>query len=211
VKKYITIALVTLMMIAILNSCKKDSPHKDYTASIKDKTWWGTLTYTGQAPEYYSIHFNGDNSFTWSQLLGDYNGHWVVSGRQLVMTIDLNGVEIKADISDDDNLMNITANTSYYIVNSGDRVDNPDILLDNTIWKGTATGAPTILRFKPGLKVEAELGNNIYGSDPYKRSASGAAIKSELNPGYTLFIVVISANEMRGADNSGFQWKMIKQ
>jgi hypothetical protein len=210
-KKNLRYIFFTLASIVILAGCKKDNSPKDYAKSIKDKTWWGTLTYTGQAPEYYSIHFNENNSFTWSQLLGDYNGHWVVGGKQLVMTFDLSGVEIKADISDDDKLMNITANTSYYIVNSGDRVDKPDILLDNTIWNGTAAGAPTILRFKPGLKVEGELSNNIYGSDPYKRSASGAAIKSELNPGYTLFIVVISANEMRGADNSGFQWKMIKQ
>jgi hypothetical protein len=137
--------------------------------------------------------------------------HWAIHDKQITMTFDANTAQVKADISVDDKLINITDNTGYYEINSGQIIANPDILLDNTLWKGTASLVPTTLRFKSGLKVEAELGDNIYGSDPYKRSASGGAIKSEVNPGYTLFCIIVSGNEMRGADNLGYQWQLTKQ
>jgi hypothetical protein len=213
-KKYSGIMLIAMLSIVIAAGCKKDnSPKiKDYAASVKDQTWWGKLTNTGEPSAYYSVHFNADSILLWSQQSGDYPGKWTINGKKLTMDFPLLNVKITADISDNDTLVNIADNNIYSEVNSGERVANPAIPLDNTVWKGTAASVlATTLRFKPGLKVEGELTNNLYGSDPYERSASGAAIRTELNPGYTLFIVVISANEMRGADNIGYQWKMIKQ
>jgi hypothetical protein len=63
-KKHINIVLVTVLLMSFITGCKKNntaSP-KDYAASIKDKTWWGQLTYTGKTQEYYSVHFNADNT-----------------------------------------------------------------------------------------------------------------------------------------------------
>jgi hypothetical protein len=210
-KKYLRVILAVIFYTSLLLSCKKDSTPKDYTASVKDKTWWGMLTYTGQTAEYYSVHFNADNTLVWSELSGDFTGHWAITNKQITITF-ASTTQVKADISDDDKLINITDNTGYYEINSGQIIANPNITLDNTVWKGTASlTTPTTLRFKSGLKVEAELGNNVYGSDTYKRSASGEAIESELNPGYTLFVIVVSENKIRGADNLGYQWQLTKQ
>lgn len=133
-KKYINIMMVTLMVMGLLFSCKKSSTPipKDYTVLIKDKTWWGQLIYTGQTAEYYCIQFNTNGSFTWSQLLGDYPGHWVINGNRLTMIINANDLQIEADISDDNNLLNITDNINSLKVNSGELNANPNITLDNT-------------------------------------------------------------------------------
>src|SRR6266511_5776183 len=105
--------------MGILIGCKKSDTPKDYAASIKDRTWWGIFTNTGKTPEYYSIHFNTDSSLLWSDLSGDYAGKWKIADRQLTMTFTAINDEIKADITDDDKLENITDNTSFYDVNSG--------------------------------------------------------------------------------------------
>jgi hypothetical protein len=97
-----------LAFIAMPVACKKGSDSKDYSQSIKGRAWWGTLTYSGKNPEYYTIHFNTDNSFLWSQMTDYYTGKYVLNGRQLTLTFDASGAEIKAQISADDKLLDIT-------------------------------------------------------------------------------------------------------
>ena len=83
--------LVILLVTNILLSCKKSNDSiptpsiKDYSVSIKDKTWWGTFTINGQKAQYYSVQFNADNSLVWSQLSGDYPGKWTLDGKKLVI------------------------------------------------------------------------------------------------------------------------------
>src|SRR6266542_4422176 len=113
-KKYISTILLTLTMV--MDSCIKSDTPKDYAVSIKDKTWWGTITYTGKTTEYYSVHFDADSSLLWSQLSGDYAGKWRIANRQLTMTFTGINDVIKADITDDDKLENISDNASYYEV-----------------------------------------------------------------------------------------------
>ena len=146
-KKYVSTMLVILLLTVTIFSCKKSNGPKDYNASIKDKTWWGEFAYTGQDAEYYSVHFNVDNSLTWTQWSGDYPGQWTLNGKQLTITFTGNSVEINADISDDDKLMNISDNTANSEINSGQLIVNPKISLDNTVSVSyTHLTLPTILR-----------------------------------------------------------------
>ncbi|GAC1448488.1 MAG: hypothetical protein NVSMB7_09970 [Chitinophagaceae bacterium] len=193
---------------------QKSSTPKDYTASIKEKTWSGMLTYTSQTTEYYSVHFNTDNSLIWSQLSGDYIGHWAINGKQLTLTFTNSNAQIKADISDADTLMNIVANVSLYIINSGKLLANPTVSLDNTVWKGlTVTGAASSflqMSFMPGSKVEVKV-STVPETNTYTRSASGAVIRTVFKSAI-FFGIITSNNEIHGSiNNPKNTWYVIKQ
>jgi hypothetical protein len=217
-KKHLEIITALLFFAGILFSCKKVNTPKDYTASIKDKTWWGVMTYTSQVFQYYSVHFNADNTLKWSQLSGDYDGQWIINGKQLTITFSVSGVEIKADISDDDKLMNIADNTTSYIINSGELIANPNLPLDNTVWKGSisdnsgGTSSALQMSFMPGLKIGLKVGNGMYGPYSYTRSPSDAIIRFQAGVGYPYFGVVTSGGEMKGSYYSfNHPWQIIKQ
>jgi hypothetical protein len=212
-KKHLRITLVIIILIAALISCKKNStpPPKDYAASVKDKTWSGELAYTGKTTEYYAVHFNADNTLLWSQFAGDYTGHWVLTGKELTITFDGNSVEIKATISDDDNLVNITDNTSASEINSGGLIANSTVPLDNTEWKGAISYPVTKalqFSFKPGLQVIINLQNTPVKTYTYTRSPSNAIIRIS-----TIFFgVITSGGKMKGSiDNSPVIWQTVKQ
>lgn len=218
-KKHLNITPILFLSIFISFSCKKNNTpppaSKDYSASIKDKTWLGKFTYTGKTAEYYSVHFNTDNTLTWSQLLGEYTGHWVVNSKTITMTFDANTSQIKADITDDDKLMNIVvANTNAYTVNNGQLNANTNLPLENTTWKGTimisASPGKYQTNFLPGLQVDATIGANPTGKFAYTRSTSGAI---RFSTGSTIvFGVVISPTQMEGSyGNSNIQWQTTKQ
>ena len=215
-KKYPGIIFVLLLSAGILSSCKKDSDSssKKITESIKDKSWSGTIIYTGKPTEYYSVHFNADNTLEWAQISGKYTGHWVLNGTALTLTFDANTVEVKANISGDNRLTNITDNTSVYEITSGGLVAKPDISLENTVWKGTRTNtiAGTMLayqmNFMTGNKVEIRIGNVLDGVYSYTREAAGAAFRT----GKGIFGTIISDGEMMGSDvNAAIPWEAIKQ
>jgi hypothetical protein len=220
-KKHLYVALVTLLSLGIAFSCKKSSTPatpatpatRDYAASIKDKTWWGMFAYTGKTPESYSIYFGKDNTILWSELSGNYGGAWVVNDKQLTITFS-SGAKVSADISDDNKLSNIVASSSAYKVNSGALVANPNLPLDNTVWKGSLfTGAYVIyqMNFMPGLKVELKIDNMTYPPFPYTRLATGGAIRIQ-TPGNVFFGVVTSDKEMKGANGyATLPWEATKQ
>src|SRR6478752_4424966 len=105
-KHIITLSLL-FITVTILLSCNKTDVttpvSKDYSASIKEKSWWGEITYTGKTTEYYSVYFKADGTLLWSQLSGDYAGHWAIKDKELTMTFDANSVTIQATLTDDDN------------------------------------------------------------------------------------------------------------
>lgn len=210
-KKYFKIILVTFLLTGILFSCKKSSTPKDYTASIKDKTWGGELTYSGKTTEYYSVHFNADNTLTWSQFAGDYAGHWILSGKQLTITFNGNNTELKADISDDDNLVNITDNTTASEINSGELITNSIMSLDNTVWKGAMNYPVTKalqLSFTPGLQIVFNLENTPVKTYTYTRNPSNATIRIST----VFFGMITSGSKMKGSvDNAVYIWQTTKQ
>lgn len=215
-KKYISIIIVTAALLGGITGCKKnnDASSTGYGSSIKDKTWSGTLTYTGKTPEYYSVHFNADNTLVWVQLSGGYTGHWAISGKTITITFDANTAKIVADVSGDNELLNIADNTGAYEINSGVLVATPNISLDNTVWKGaeinTISNAtkPLQLTFKPGYLVEFKSGATVIGTNSYSRNAGGAAIHFSGGS----FGVLMSGAEMKGSDGgAAFPWQAIKQ
>lgn len=211
--------LAALMITVILFSCKKSSDTtplpKDYTASIKNKTWWGVFTYTGKTAEYYSVHFNADNTLLWSQLSGDYAGTWVINNKSVTLKFSGSGAEIKADITDDDKFMAISDNTPSYEINNCQLITSPNISLENTIWKGSiinGTSGSMQLKFLPGFKVELKLNNTIYAPITYTRSPSGGAFRFDTGGGYFYFGVVTSAIELKGSGNdSQFPFQLTNQ
>ena len=197
----------------IITSCKKnDSPDpKDYAASIKDRTWWGMLANSGKTPEYYSVHFNTDNTLTWSQFAGDSPGHWVLTGKTLTITFDGKSIELKADISDSDQLVNIADNTSAFDITSGELIGNTNTNLDNTTWNGTIDYPSTKalqLGFKPGLQVTVNVENSPVKTYTYTRSSSNGVIRIS-----TIFCgIIVSGSKMKGSiDNSTYIWQATKQ
>jgi hypothetical protein len=213
-KKYLSSIPTLLFCAGILFSCKKDSTPtpKDYTASIKDKTWSGAITYTGKTTEYYAVHFKANNTLEWAQLSGIYTGHWIINGKELTLTFDGNTVQITADISDDSTLMNIIDNTGVYEVNSGRMIADPGLPLDYTVWKGTRTNTvtgtilPYEMNFITGSTFQIKLANIVIGTSSYTRS--GATIRAAGG----FFGTLMSTGEMKGSDtNSAFTWHATKQ
>jgi hypothetical protein len=206
-KKHISIILATLMIMGVMASCIKDpNPNRIYYYPfIKYKTWWGMLTYTGKTPEYYSVHFNADNSLVWSQLSGDYPGQWSLNDKQLTMTFPGIGSTIKAEISVDGNnarLLNFTDNNTSFTINSGELVPNPTIPLGYTVWSMTLGGSPGYeMIFMPDSKVIIKQGSVVSGTYNYKRLPLGAGILVDF--GGTLFFgVVTTEGEMKGSSGT---------
>jgi hypothetical protein len=211
-KKYLKMIAISMVMVIALNNCKKDDNvvPKNYLAAIGNQTWWGTFTYTGQNAEYFSVHFNANNTLMWSQSLGDYPGKWTIDGKALTMNFT-NGTQIRADITDDNKLTNIVANTKFYIVNSGQQVASTFIVLDNTMWEGTTkimgSSDPLAATFRPNLA--ATIDNVEY---EYSKSASGMAIRATSNnTKLTFFGVLTSGTEMRGTDSNSSDWQLTKK
>jgi hypothetical protein len=198
-KKYLRILLITLLSTVILFSCKKTNTPapNDYTAAIKDKTWWGIFAYTGKTPEYYSLQFNADNTLMWSESVGDYPGKWVLKDRTLTITFNASGSQIKADIgTDDKQLINISVNNNLYVVNSCELIAHPNITLENTNWNGSTSSYGVIFatKFRPGFVVDVNL-NFSTKTYSYSRSASGAAFRVI---GAPYFGVLTSDTTMKG-------------
>jgi hypothetical protein len=216
-KQYMMRTMLVLVVMGILFSCKKDN-EKKFIDSIAGKTWWGKFAYTGKVSQYYSIQFDANGSFTWSELTADYTGKWLVKGKHLTFTFDGTNKQIKADIAGDRKLFNIENNSTYgWAIESGQLIANPNMSsLDNTFWKGayiTIPGPVTVignLRFLPDLKLQVEFpgSNTKEGPFSYTRSASGVAIRVQKN----LFGIILSETEMKGTDhNNIFEWSVIKQ
>jgi hypothetical protein len=216
-KAYSIIALSIFLSIVLMSGCKKDDAPKDYAEAISNKTWSGSITYTGDSIQYYTVYFNPDKSLLWSQYSGDYPGNWVLSGKQVSMSFVGNNAIIKADITDDDKFSNITVeNTNAYKVNSGALVASPAMGLESTTWDGTGFSGfsqyPYQMNFLPGGIVRLKLNNTLYPSYPYTRSASGAAIRFNTFLGPKVFAVIMSDNEIKGCmGGSVYPWRTIKQ
>ncbi len=213
-KTRLCIILLVLLSTAISFSCKKDSTAagKDYAASVKDKTWWGMLAYTGKPQEPYSVHFNTGNSLNWSQLPGDNPGHWALDGKALTITFDGNNLEIKADISENDELVNIKDNsTASDIISGGLIANSSNSSLDNTTWSGTIDYPSTKalqLSFKPGMQVIVNVENIPVKTYTYTRSSSNTVIRIST----AFFGIIISSSKMKGCiDNAGYIWQLTKQ
>lgn len=216
VKKHINKIILIANFVGFIGACNKsDNAVPNVNASsIKDKTWSGSLTYSGKTTEYYSVRFNGDNTLLWAELSGDYTGHWTISGKKITMNFDSRAEKISADISENNELLNITNNSGTYEVYSGALVANSNLSLDNTIWKGAETNTNTSatkkiqLNFKSGNLVECILDTTILGTFSYSRNAGGAAI----HIGDHFFGVILPSAEMRGSDGrADFPWHAIKQ
>ena len=208
--------ILFLTIVTILLSCKKSNSPKDYSASIKDKTWWGTLTNTGETVQYYSVHFNSNKTLLWSQLAGDYDGQWDVSGKQLTMILGSSGVQITATISENNTLTAITDNTGASEVNSGELLANPNLTLDNTTWKGTyfngSTQQPLLFSFSSGSNITIKFGNFPTNVHVYTRTPSGGAIRFDPTSPYPFFGVLTSSTLLKGSEQDyRFSWTAIKQ
>ena len=215
-KSFTTLISMFCIAAMILFGCNKDdSPKKDYVESIKDKTWWGTLTYTGQKAEYYSVHFNADKSLLWSQLSGDYPGIWEINDKHLKMTFPSLKSEIDGDISKNDTLLNISDNNATVTINSGKLIANPHIILDNTVWLGSAnmtTAKVLELTFIAGSLIKINIENSTIKTYAYTRSLSGSVFRATLTGGDVFFGVTTSDNQMKGSiGKSDNPWQTIKQ
>jgi hypothetical protein len=191
-------------------SCNKDNTSKDYMASIKGKTWWGMFTYTGNTSEYYSVHFNEDNSLDWSQLPGDDGGQWLLDGKHLTISLTRNNVKMQADISNDDKLENVTDNSSKYEFKSGQLIPNPKLSLANTVWKGDWGGVPFLLTFLNDSRMKTKFGSDER-EVTYTRSSSGAAIRFDRSSVYYYMAVITTDTVMKVGDNGMGLWRAVKQ
>jgi hypothetical protein len=166
------------------------------------------ITYTGKNPEYYSVHFNNNNSLIWSRQPGDYSGQWMLDGKHLTISLETNSVKIQADISNDNKLENITDNTANYEINSGQLIINPKLPLQNTVWKGMWSAAHLQLNFFDDTKMKAGT-EGFFNDLNYTRTASGAVIR--FSPGYDFMGIIISDSVMKGGDKYNGVWEVLKQ
>jgi hypothetical protein len=218
-KKYLSIFLLLLLSAGALISCKKDNKPKDLRASFADKTWSGSMTYTGLDAEYYSVRFNNDNTLSWSQFSGDYSGTWQLTDHLLTMSFDVSGVEIKAGVSDDQKLSGfVVKNTNSYKINTCAPLNDPNPSLDNTVWEGSLQKSTVtekyVMSFKPGSQIILDIeGSVLPQTGVYERLKSGGGIRVSF--AVPKFIGVITANkEMRGILGLGttrYPWAATKK
>jgi hypothetical protein len=216
VKKQFIVITATLLCVVLVVGCKKsttpdNNTPKDYSASVINKTWWGTFSYKGQTDEYYSMHFNADNTLDWDQLLGQYKGFWALDNNRLSITFVGNDTKITAKIGDDNKLSQFSDNTDFSELKTGQLVENPQIRLDNTVWTGMeksiSDSISVKLEFNEKSQVTSTLSSQYYSyiSD-YSRSSSGGALWVTIE-GRDNFLVIVSENEMKGTAVS-FQFPM---
>lgn len=208
-KKNIELFIVLIAVALPFCSCKKETAaapvqQKNYTAVISDKTWWGTLTNAGETAQYFSVHFNADNTLSWSQLSDDYAGRWTVDNKKLTLTFTNPAVVITGEITDDNKLTNITSSTANK-VNTAELLAEPNMPLEGSVWLGTRiaqVGKPTDvmqLTFLPGDKVEIKINNVFYAAPShfYSRPASGGCFRIKY---LKYFGVILSPGEMKGCE-----------
>ena len=216
-KKYLPYTMFILSAVLILSGCKKDSTSSgNYSASVSDKTWWGLFTYAGDTTEYYSVHFNTDNSLVWNQMLGEYAGTWSISSNHLTMNLGINSLIITADITGDNKLANIKTNNSS-VINIGQLLTNPSQLsLDGTIWKGVFTDKigstyNMTMEFQTGGQVVIGLDGLTADTFTYARSASGVTIRA-INGSDIWFGIIQSDTKMIGTeDKAENKFELTKQ
>jgi hypothetical protein len=213
-KKHTSMLLIVVLNAGVFISCKKDNKTKD--KSVAGKTWFGQVTYTYQSPEYYCIHFNDDHSLIWSQFSGDSTGRWLQEGRSLKINFTGNSNEIRAEISDNDTLMNVSDNSTNFQINSGKLVADPNMSIDNTLWKSIiydkSSGISLAMQmsFKPDSKVEIKVGS-IQGLFTYVRYATGGVIRVKY-PTMNIFGIVVSDREIDGSYYGAFDsYEMTRQ
>jgi hypothetical protein len=172
----------------------------DYNTVIREKTWWGNLTNPGEKSQFYSVHFNADQSLVWNQASGEYFGSWSLDGNHLVLNFPSISVVVKADIAKDSTLTNITcSNTST--INSGKMLGLTSKPLVGTTWIGTYLEGKTSrvfrLFFKDAVNVEIMLDGvpEIY---QYVVTTSGVVFRTNVKPGY--------AHLFFGLNNKDGQW-----
>ena len=205
--------LITLIFSAVIfSNCKKEKVQsKDYTASVNDKTWWGTFHNAGEAIQYYSVHFNADHSVVWNQISGDYPGNWTVEGNKVTLDFPTLNVKVEAEIGDNNKWQNISTNTPNK-VNTGELIENPDIQLDNTIWNTTRTNVVTDatiglkFTFIPGNIVLITGSGLVNAPFSYSRSLSGGAIRIFTITQY--FGVITADGVIKGNfGDADYQWQ----
>ncbi|MDN5284530.1 MAG: hypothetical protein JWR38_804 [Mucilaginibacter sp.] len=214
-KKFI---LLTIGLATVFAGCKKSKdvgpqPEKDYGAVIKDKTWTGEFTYAGQPKGYYSVQFNADNTSVWSEAGGNYTGGtWALNGKQLSI-IQTAFIQSKGDISDDNQLINISNTSASLTLNSGQLNTNANMVLDNTLWKGTIADATNVLTpisfaFASGLKLTVTSSAGVI-IKVYERGGASVRFK---DPGVTSFgVITPDGKQIRGVSSNHAQWQLTKQ
>ena len=218
----IRVILFTIVSTIMLFGCNEDDPTKDYAASIRNKTWWGTLTNTGEAAQYYSVHFDTDGGLVWSQLSGDYGGKWVVEKNKVTLTFSAINVIVTGEISENDTLMNITTNTLNK-VNSGKLGPNPMTVWENTLWKGMlwASNEPGFsykikflqILFTPNLKYSISMPALGASDFSYEQSPSGGFFRIKKLESFhpEFFGILVSDREIKGNTSDLFTFQLIKQ
>lgn len=220
-KKYLNLFPVLLLINFFLPGCKKDTNTiKDYGALVKGKIWTGEFTYTGQPTGYYSAQFNADSTISWADLAGSLSGgKWSLHGKQLTLNLTAS-IQCKGDLSDDNQLINITNSNAVLSLNSGQLNPYGGMVLDGHKWKGSVrnySGTKSInisITFNPALKIEVDGGPfpAMLINQPYERL--GASIRFT-NSGITFFGVISpNGTEIKGQTYGGtdkYNWQITKQ
>jgi hypothetical protein len=212
------IRLITSVIFCAITlcACKKETASdnnkpKDYSTSIVNKTWWGTFSYKDQTDEYYSMHFNADNTLDWDQLLGQYKGFWTLESNRLTITFVGNDTKITAKIGDDNKLSQFSDNTDFSELKTGQLVENPLIRLENTVWTGMEKSKSDSISVKLEFNEKSQVLSTLSSQDyrylsDYSRFSSGGALRVTIE-GKNNFLVIVSENEMKGTAVS-FQFPM---
>src|SRR5690349_8875338 len=190
------IALSTGLMFLIIAGCKKENNKADaYPSLFKNTVWTGEFHYTSKPSEPVSMEFKEGGQVTWYEWAGDFPGTWKVEKELLTVTFS-DGRAFSASITPDHKLSNFqNLAVNGYELDNAALNNEPDVSLDNTVWKGTNV----VMQFKPGSLVDVELGGRVdYNNLSYVRKAK--FIRFSLLPTYKWFMVNNSIPVMKGVN-----------
>jgi hypothetical protein len=211
-----------LILVLFACSCRKSATPentKDYSSMIRNRNWWGTITYTGESLKYFSVHFNDDSTLIWDEDRGTFTGHWTLIDRQLIVKFDSSGYRFTANI-ENEKFSYLASSSPKFQVNSGQLIKDLNLSIENTTWIGPGY-VPEILyvmQFSPeaSYKLDDDKYGNTRELGHYIILPSGGGLKMQFQTytghPYNLSILIFtSGTEMVGSVEGYKYFTLTKQ
>lgn len=202
-----------VMLLFLLGACGKnkgdDTPPADqYSKFFKNTLWSGEFKYaTRTYPDVVGISFNGNNTFIWRDMDGDFAGTYTIDNNgMLELLFTVSGARLSAKVSKEGALSDFRYAQATWEIHKLTLSTITTTAMTGTTWKNTKDG-PTVslLTFNPTNQVR-----NSY----HDRSTTYAQNDQSIRFGYSqdgivkvefrYLLIQVSDKEMIGLEKRTF-------
>jgi len=195
-KLYLLLPLLVLQLAA----CKKDStPAKDYNTIMKNTAWTGQANLTGKPSQLISMSFSENGQMVWYDVQNAVTGSWKVESGLVIVTLS-NGSSFTTKLANENTFTDIVNLPSTNLILTAATLNTvAEPVLDNTVWTSSVNNI--VIRFKPGSKLDLEIGPNgitKYTGLSYTKDAK--TVRFSASSAYKWFVTFNSATTMKGVN-----------